>query len=49
MTRNEWVTAALAAADTQLGHVAVADDQVLDVIADALLSVEHQNDDDEAA
>jgi hypothetical protein len=42
MTRDQWLAAALAAADEQLGHVDVVDDQVLDTIADALVHDEEQ-------
>jgi hypothetical protein len=40
MTPDEWVAAALAAADNQLGHVAVEDDEALDLIAEAFARAE---------
>jgi hypothetical protein len=43
VTGDEWVAAALAAADEQLGRIAVEDPAVLDPIAEAMLAVERQS------
>jgi hypothetical protein len=40
VTNVDWVQRALDAADQQLGHVAVEDDEVLTVIAQAMQRVE---------